>query len=269
MKIYIDPGHGGTDPGAVANGIKEKDVTLAIALKIRDYLKQYEGVSIKMSRTKDETVKLQTITNEANKWKADFLLSIHINAGGGTGFESYIYKSLSSGSKTAKIQNSIHAEIVKQIGMTDRGKKKADFHVLRESTMDALLTENGFIDRASDAKLMKDKKWIERVARGHVNGLAKAFSLKKKPSMSKPKPSPKPTPQPSGKLYRVQIGAFKDQKNAAALEAKAKKAGFDAMIKKEGTLYKVQLGAFKERKNADALAEKAKKAKFDVTINYS
>ncbi len=82
VKVYIDPGHGGTDPGAVANGLKEKDLTLKIAKYTRDYLQDnYKGVSIKMSRTGDTYPSLTQRTNEANKWGADVFVSIHINAG--------------------------------------------------------------------------------------------------------------------------------------------------------------------------------------------
>src|SRR5699024_8975317 len=77
VKIFIDPGHGGSDGGAAANGLKEKDVTLKIAKKIRSRLGNYEGVSTKMSRTTDKYISLTGRTNMANSWNADFFLSIH------------------------------------------------------------------------------------------------------------------------------------------------------------------------------------------------
>lgn len=71
-KLYLDPGHGGNDSGAVGNGLREKDLTLKIARYCRDYLKaNYSGVTIKMSRTGDSTKTLQARTNEANAWGAD------------------------------------------------------------------------------------------------------------------------------------------------------------------------------------------------------
>jgi N-acetylmuramoyl-L-alanine amidase len=143
-------------------------------------LKEYQNASVKMSRTGDETVSLQQRTDMANAWGADFYLSIHINSGGGTGYEDYIHDQLSDSSRTANLQRIIHAEVIKLNTLVDRGSKKADYHVLRESTMDAILTENGFIDNASDAAKMKDSGWIENVARGHVNGLERALGLTKK-----------------------------------------------------------------------------------------
>ena len=179
-KIYLDPGHGGTDPGAQANGLKEKDVTLKIALKVRDILnRDYEGHSIRMSRTTDTTKSLAQRTNDANSWGAKLFVSIHINAGGGTGYEDYIYNG-SVSNNTVAYRDKLHAEIMKQVDFTNRGKKRANFHVLRESNMPAILTENGFIDNAGDAAKLKSDAYLNRIALGHANGIAQALGLKRK-----------------------------------------------------------------------------------------
>lgn len=177
VKIYVDAGHGGNDPGAQGNGLQEKNVTLQIAKKVQEYLGEYSNATVKMSRTTDKTVSLAARTNEANAWGADYFLSIHINAGGGTGYEDYIHNTLSDTSNTAKLRNTIHAEVVKLNNLGDRGKKKENLHVLRESSMPAMLSENGFIDTKADGDKMKNATWINNVARGHVNGLAKALGL--------------------------------------------------------------------------------------------
>lgn len=182
VKIFIDPGHGGLDSGAPGNGLLEKNITLQIALKTRDYLSLYKNVTIKMSRTTDKTVSLKQRTDMANRWGADYFLSIHINSGGGTGFESFIYSGLSNASKTGKIRERIHHKVLKVNELNDRGKKQGNLHVLRESSMPGVLTENGFIDTAADAKKMKDKIWIDKVAKAHADGLAEAFNLQKKAS---------------------------------------------------------------------------------------
>ncbi|MBU8732322.1 N-acetylmuramoyl-L-alanine amidase [Cytobacillus oceanisediminis] len=181
VKLFIDPGHGGTDPGAVGNGLQEKNLTLQIATRIKDILTlEYDNVSIRMSRTGDQTVSLSERTNAANAWGADFFLSVHINAGGGTGYEDYVYPGV--GSPTTTYQNNIHAEVLKLVDFNDRGKKQANFHVLRETRMPALLTENGFIDNANDAAKLKSSTFIENLARGHVNGIVSSFNLPKKDS---------------------------------------------------------------------------------------
>lgn len=126
-KIYLDPGHGGTDPGASANGLQEKNVTLSLALKTRDILnRDYEGHTIRMSRTSDTTRSLAQRTNDANSWGADYFVSIHINAGGGTGYEDYIFNG-SVSSNTVTYRDKLHAEIMKQVDFNNRGKNGLTF----------------------------------------------------------------------------------------------------------------------------------------------
>lgn len=182
VKIYIDPGHGGNDPGAVANGLREKDLTLKIGLYARDYLlNNYSGVQVKMSRTSDTTKSLSARTKEANNWNADAYVSIHINAGGGTGFESYVYPGV--GSSTKNLQNDVHGEVMKVFsGFRDRGKKQENYHVLRESKMKAVLTENGFIDTKKDAEFLKSESNLKKIGEAHAVGIAKHFNLKEKSS---------------------------------------------------------------------------------------
>lgn len=180
LKVFIDPGHGGTDSGASDNGLKEKDVTLTIAKRIQTLLLKYKDVEVKLSRTKDMTLSLKQRTDMANKWGADFLYSIHINAGGGEGYEDFIHNHLSDSSTTAKIRDIIHAEITKAVDFKNRGKKKENFHMLRESDMPAVLTESGFIDNKSDASKLKSDLFLDKIAKGHVNGLVKAYKLKLK-----------------------------------------------------------------------------------------
>src|SRR5690625_2749786 len=91
VKVFIDAGHGGSDVGAVANGLREKDLTLKIAKKIRNRLNKYSGVSVKMSRTGDSYPSLSRRANMANSWGADLFVSVHINAGGGVVYEDYIH----------------------------------------------------------------------------------------------------------------------------------------------------------------------------------
>lgn len=183
VKILIDPGHGGTDPGAVGNGLLEKVLTLTIAYKIRDFLLQYENTQVKLSREGDQTLSLKQRTDMANAWGADFLLSVHINATpGGTGFESFVYTNASTASIAH--QNVIHPEIMKQIDFKDRGKKRGNLHMVRESKMPAILTESGFIDNVADAAKLKQDAYLNKIAQGHVNGIVKAFGLKKKEGVS-------------------------------------------------------------------------------------
>lgn len=261
VKIYIDPGHGGSDSGAVGNGLKEKDVTLAIATRVNNMLvNEYSNVTVRMSRTGDQTVSLTQRTNDANEWGAEFYMSIHINAGGGNGYEDYIHRNLSNSTSTANIRNVIHAEVVKLIDMPNRGKKKADFHVLRETRMHAILTENGFIDNVSNATKMKTNAWLDKVARGHVNGLAKALGLIKTSS-----------PPPSGStLYRVVTGSFTARTNADQRVVELKSKGFDSFIdiftQNGVTYYRVITGSFANKANADKQVNDLQRSGFDAFI---
>src|SRR5690606_27360960 len=122
IKIMIDPGHGGKDPGAVGNGLKEKDLTLDIAKRIQYILQsEYTGVQVRLTRETDTYLDLSERARMANQWGADLFLSIHINAGGGTGWESFRYSSASS--RTVAYQNVIHPEVIRATGVRDRGKK--------------------------------------------------------------------------------------------------------------------------------------------------
>lgn len=179
VRIFIDPGHGGSDAGASANGLQEKDLTLDIALKTRDILNEnYEGHTVKLSRTTDVTRSLTERTNMANNWGANFFASIHINSNQATGFESYTFDgNYADKERTNAIRNSIHNEIVRQTGFNDRGKKEENFHVLRESSAPAILTENGFIDHPNDADNLKDEAFLDKIAQGHADGIARALGL--------------------------------------------------------------------------------------------
>src|SRR5690625_3091508 len=184
VKVFIDAGHGGSDVGAVANGLREKDLTLKIAKKIRNRLNKYSGVSVKMSRTGDSYPSLSRRANMANSWGADLFVSVHINAGGGVGYEDYIHNTLSSNSRAGKVQRAINNEVVRATGWRNRGRKKANFAVLRQTKMPAILTENGFIDTKSDADKLKSNSFLNKIADGHAKGIAKHFGLKKKKGSS-------------------------------------------------------------------------------------
>lgn len=180
MKVFIDLGHGGKDPGAVANALREKDLVLTMGLQMKQLLELYEGVQVKLSRETDIFLELTERTKMANDWGADFFLSIHINAGGGAGgFESFIYGQTKNQATIAN-QNILHAEVMKAIGGIDRGKKKAGFYVIRYTKMPALLTELAFIDVANDAQKLKDPEFLVKAAQGHVNGIVTAYGFKKK-----------------------------------------------------------------------------------------
>ncbi|MED4978759.1 N-acetylmuramoyl-L-alanine amidase [Geobacillus stearothermophilus] len=229
-KIFFDKGHGGSDPGAVANGLQEKVLTHKIVEYAMDYLQaNYTGFAMRTSRKGDETLTLSQRAKMANDWGADVFVSVHINAGKGTGFEIYAHPNASQ--QSIALQNVLHGEILaamRQFGnITDRGKKRANYAVLRETKMPAVLTENLFID-SNDAKHLKNEAFLKAVGEAHARGIAKFLGL---PQKAKPQPQPKPQQKVSdGKLYRVQVGAFADRENAERLAEELKKKGYPVYI---------------------------------------
>ncbi|KZE66331.1 hypothetical protein AWM68_08170 [Fictibacillus phosphorivorans] len=248
MKVIIDPGHGGTDSGAVNKDDFEKIYNLTIAKKVQSYLQNNYEVNVIMTRSSDETISLEERTNLANSKNADLYVSIHQNSGGGEGFESYIYPS--AGAETKSIHNAIHvpaATVMNKYGARDRGQKQANFHVLRETKMPAILLEILFLDNAQNLALLKREDFQNEVSSAIASGIAESLSLSKK--------QPKPTPN-----LIVIAGAFEQKQNADERISFLKKQGLSAFIDeiKAGnkTYNRVQAGAFQDRGNAENLVKK-------------
>lgn len=164
VKIYVDPGHGGTDSGAVGpTGLQEKDVNLRVATVVRNALVEYGGATVRMSRTGDQTVSLTQRTNDANAWGAHRFVSIHHNASGTAsvnGTETYSHPLGSASSHD--LRNKVHAQLLAWGGLANRGTKTADFHVLRESNMPAILTEASFITNPYEEARLRDLNYTWR-----------------------------------------------------------------------------------------------------------
>jgi len=254
VKIFLDPGHGGNDPGAVFNHLQEKQLTLKLATYVRNLLKNKNlQVNVKMSRTNDKTVSLSERTRLANEWGADLFLSFHINAGGGTGYEDFIHTSLNETSKTARLRRRIHREVVKHNKLHNRGKKRANFYVLRETNMPAILTENGFIDTAHDRKFLESDRWMKETAKGFVQGIINAFQLQKQTAH-----------------YRVVAGSFRSRLNAQRQVQKLNKLGYNSFIDKSFVnnqkYYRVIVGAFTQLTNANKRKRSLKQKGFATFI---
>lgn len=226
IRIFHDAGHGGKDPGATGNGLKEKDLTLKLSQYFGEILRtEYSNVIEKASRVDDRFLNLATRSNMANEWGgADYIISFHVNSANGKarGFESFIYNG-STPNTTENYRTIIHDEIMKVNNLFDRGKKKANFHMVRETRMDAVLTENGFIDNSHDAHLLKDNDYLYEVAKAHARGIAKIFSLN---------PKGKPEPSTGNKKYEVIGGTFSSKENALRQAEKVRKVGVESYVKK-------------------------------------
>ncbi len=192
--VVIDPGHGGDEEGAVGpTGLKEKDLTLDIARRLRARLKQ-AGFGVVMTRDEDQSVDLTTRTARANHARAGIFLSIHANSsvrGGARGAETYF---LSSGSeqesepgkpvgpvaeldlvlwemaqahdlaRSSHLAEIIQSELEALGGRGDRGVKQAPFRVLVGATMPAALVEVGFLSNPDEEGRLASEEYREKIA---------------------------------------------------------------------------------------------------------
>lgn len=194
MKVCIDPGHGGYDPGAVGNGLKEKDLTLDICLRLKPLL-EFNGISVIMTRSGDYAPgryennlngELGARVSSAESEVADLFVSVHVNAGGGTGVEVLVIR---TGGQAEVAANRVLPYLVQAGEWTNRGVKTQNILVLRETSMPAVLTENGFIDTASDAAKLKETSFRQALAVAHAKGICDYFGIQyKEPSSSQPTP---------------------------------------------------------------------------------
>lgn len=185
MKACLDPGHGGYDPGGVGNGLQEKDITLDVCLRLKPLL-EYNGISIILTRDGDYAPghlegdlngELWARVNIAEKYQADLFVAIHVNAGGGTG-EEVLVTSLGGRAETAA--KKILPYLVQVGGWANRGVKTQNVLVLKETSMPAILTENGFIDNATDAAKLKDSNLRQALAVAHAKGICDFFGVQYK-----------------------------------------------------------------------------------------
>lgn len=160
-KIYIDAGHGGVQPGACNGKRKESDDVLRMALKVRDYLKN-QDCEVRMSRTTDVDVDIDDRCTDANKWGADYFLSIHRNSASAsaTGNEIWVYSKASS--TTVEKARVILDAVCQADGLRKRGVYKgaasySDYGVNKYTNMHSALLELGFISNANDNKVYDAK----------------------------------------------------------------------------------------------------------------
>lgn len=172
MNIFIDPGHGGKDPGATSLGYLEKDLALAISKKLGVVLDKDYGHEVKFTRLDDIYVGLTERCDMANRHGADLFVSIHLNAdpdddSPGTheakGSEIWCYP----GAKRSRaVAESLAREIRSRFPDEPfRGVKEDDMAVLRMTTMPAVLIEVGFIDNSTTVRHLSSELVQELVAR--------------------------------------------------------------------------------------------------------
>lgn len=149
-KVFLSSGHGGSDPGAVAYGMKEKDINLNITLACSEVLTRH-GVTVVLSRTKDEYDPVTQEVKEANACKADIAVSFHTNAGGGDGSESLVLSTKGNAYKIAQLCEK-HTQA---IGQNSRGVKvRTNLWFLKATKMPAVICECAFVDHDKDNNII-------------------------------------------------------------------------------------------------------------------
>lgn len=183
-KIVIDPGHGGSNPGAVRYDLRESDNNLAVGLKVKKLLED-QGATVVMTRTSDAAVaktgaalkdELQARVDIAHNNGADALISIHTNSNENTAIKGAMTFYYHDTSKA--LAKTVQDQLVKATGAADKGIDHGNFLVLRNSKIPAILVEMGFITNYEEAMKLNEDAYRNKMAAGIASGIGQYFSQK-------------------------------------------------------------------------------------------
>lgn len=247
-KVFIGVGHGGSDPGAVANGFKEKNLNLAIAKACKAELEDF-GVDVLMSRETDENDPLTDEIAECNAYAPDLAVEIHNNAGKGDGVE--VYCTINGGEGRELAQNILKE--IKEIGQNSRGvktKKRSDgldyYGFIRCTNCPACIVECAFVDNATDVQIIDTPAEQTAMGKAIAQGVLTKLGIYEKP---------KAEPEKSSTLYRVQVGAYASRANAEKMLAKLIGLGVSGFIvETEGNTHETETPPTKPIKSLDDFA---------------
>lgn len=247
--IMIDAGHGGTDPGAVYKGRREKDDNLSLAMAVGKILKE-NGINVLYTRTEDKYLSPFERARLANESKVDYFISFHRNSSPEVnqynGVEVLVYDK--SGIKYEMAQNIVGA--LGELGFREIGvQARPGLVVLRKTKMPALLIETGFINSDEDNILYDEKQ--KEIAQAIAGAILGTLDDQK------------------GEVplyYRVQTGVFRKRENADRMLYQLQDQGYPAYILLEGDFYKVQVGAFLQLDNAISMEQRLRDDGYSTLI---
>ena len=180
--IILDAGHGGRDPGSISHreDYEEKSLTLSTVFLIQDHLKKL-GYKTVLTRNHDTYVPLHTRAEIANDLKANLFVSIHYNystSRDAEGVEVYVYKEEKKPNDIRIVQSKRFAQtmlcsVIERTGAKSRGVKQANFAVIRETKMPAILIEAGFLSNPSERERLHDPKYLRQLSWGIAKGIDK------------------------------------------------------------------------------------------------
>lgn len=221
MKIVLDAGHGYNTPGKQSpDGMKEYEFNRETAAFTKQYLEKTEAITVHLVHEDGRDVPLSERIRKAHALGADLYVSIHANAAGtgnwheANGIETYVYSSKPK--ESLSLAEKVQHDLAKATQLKNRGVKTANFQVLRETKCPAILIECGFMTNQDEAALLKTKAYRKICGESIAKSVLTHYKLQKELS--------------SKILYKVQIGAFSDKKNAEALVKKLAKDGYEAII---------------------------------------
>jgi N-acetylmuramoyl-L-alanine amidase len=230
VKIMIDAGHDENTAGkrSLDGSLREFQFNKVVAEKMVYMLNQYENVELSLAHNIHDGIdqSLKERTDLANSMKVDCYISVHANAGNTSarGIETYIHPNADS--ETYVLARAIHDNTVILTKQNNRGIKRNDFHVLRETNMKAVLIECGFMTNVDDLHLLKSEGYRHLCAEGIVRGLVAYYDLKNK-VIVKP---PEQTKVDENTFYRVVAGSFNSRMLADMQSEALKKAGFTSFV---------------------------------------
>lgn len=220
-KWVLDPGHGGTDTGAIGiNGRRECDIVLEAVLEAKRHLER-NGETVLLTREEDIYIDSSERADIANSWNADYFVSFHMNSLSDnliTGTEIFLF---GKESKTEKLAKFIRDEVLSNLKSNDRGIRESDEVVLKESEMSSVLIKAEFLSNEEVEKDFDSKKYGYMIAKG-------CLAMVDKVLLETPITKPKAT---KNTAWRLCVGYYKDYNDAhKALEVANKNGVKDAYI---------------------------------------
>lgn len=259
-RVFIGVGHGGKDPGALKH-IKEADANLQMALGLKAELERH-GVTVGISRLKDEDDPLIEEIREANAFAPDVAVECHNNAGGGDGFEVY-HQTNGYATKSIKLAQCIEARVVAS-GQKSRGVKTRlngsgtdYFGWCRQVKAPAVLCEGFFVDNATDSSDYNTAARQQAFGRVYAWGVLDYLGIAVKPQTDKPAGKPVDKLPDNPLPYTVQVGAFVSSQNAKALADQLKERSYFVQVYRDNPV-RVCVGRFGTQAEAQRTAEELK-----------
>lgn len=249
MKVILDAGHGGAEPGASFYGRQEKVDNLKLTLAVGKILAQ-NGVDVVYTRVNDTYNTPFEKAQMGNRSGADYFVSIHRNAmpvpGTASGAETLVYQDSGVPALMARnINSALESAGFANLGVNER----PGLVVLRRTQMPAVLVEAGFIDNEADNRIFDQN--FDSIAWAIANGILKTIHQEE---------------QSTPEYYQVQTGVYQNQQTAAQQVAQLTAQGFPAFIIYNNGTYKVRVGAFLNMDNAVKMEQQLKNSGYNTFL---